>query len=56
MVSGEQKLFEACVMRGYAIQRMVNLTFLFGESFRGVFSSFEKAAKQFNHFMEVLRG
>lgn len=53
MVSGEQKLFEAHVVRGAAIQRTTNLIMALNDAFRPVASALKEATRQFNHLMKV---
>lgn len=53
MVSGEQKLFEAHMVRGAAIQVTSNLLMALADAFRPVFSAIEETAKAFAHFMKA---
>lgn len=53
MVSGEQKLFEAYLVRGAAIARMNNLVAALSDAFKPVFSAFDRASKAFAHFAKM---
>lgn len=53
MVSGEQKLFEAHIVRGFALQRTYNLIMALNDAFRPVGSAMKEAARQFAHFVKV---